>query len=202
MSLLTIVQDVARNTAIEVPATAGGSTAREVVNIVQFVNDAGMEIARRVDWGALRQTASVTGTGSATNHALPSGYSRLVMGNAVNVNGVPVRGGLSADEWASLAPVEGTPRFFRLLGSSISFYPFLANAVTASVTFQSINWVSNGTSRMTIDADTALFPEDLLVKGAIWRQRRHIGQDYADQLAEYEAALTDYSAFDARDRSP
>lgn len=202
MSLLTIAQDVARNTAIDVPGTAGGSTAREVINIVQFINDAGTEIARRVDWGALRQTATVTGTGSAVNHSLPAGFARLVMGNAVNVGGVPVRGGLSADEWASLTPVQGTPRFFRLLGSTISFYPFLANAATASVTFQSLNWASNGTGRMVADADTALFPEDLLAKGAIWRQRRHVGQDYADQLAEFEAALTDYSAFDARDRSP
>jgi hypothetical protein len=202
MSLLTIAQDVARNTAIDVPGTAGGSTAREIVNIVQFINDAGTEIARRVDWGALRQTTTVAGTGSAVNHALPAGYARLVQGNAVNVGGVPVRGGLSADEWASLTPVEGTPRFFRLLGSTISFFPFLANAATVSVTFQSLNWSSNGTGRMTADADTALFPEDLLAKGAIWRQRRHVGQDYADQLAEFEAALGDYSAFDVRDRSP
>jgi len=202
MTLLTIAQDVARNTALDVPATAGGSTAREIVNVVQFINDTGLDVARRVDWGALRQTATVTGTGALVAHALPSGFSRLINGNAVNAGGVPVRGGLSPDEWASLTPIEGTPRFFRLVGSTISFYPFLANAATASVTVQTLNWASNGTSRMNLDAETALFPEDLLTKGAIWRQRRHVGQDFADQMAEFEAALADYAAYDARDRSP
>jgi hypothetical protein len=202
MTLLTIVQDVARNTAIGIPATASGSTEREIVNIVQFVNDTGLELARRVDWGALRQTSTKTGTGLLVAHTMPSGYSRLINGNAVSASGVPVRGGLSPDEWASLTPVEGTPRFFRMRGNTISFYPFLATGATAVVTFQSEHWASNGTERLNLDAETALIPEDLITKGAIWRQRRHVGQDFSDQIAEYEAALADYAAYDARDRSP
>ena len=202
MSLLTIAQDVARNTAIDIPSTAGGSTAREVVNIVQFINDTALEVIRRVDWGALRQVTTVTGTGAAVNHALPADFDRLIKGNAVSVGGVAVRGGLSPDEWASLTPVEGMPRFFRLIGSSISFYPFLANGATASIVYQGVNWVSGVASRMDTDTQTALFPEDLLAKGAIWRQRRHVGQDFADHMAEFDAALADYAAHDARDRSP
>ena len=202
MSLLTIVQDVARNTAIGIPSTASGSTEREIVNIVQFVNDTGLELARRVNWGGLRATTTVTGTGVNANFALPAYYLKLIEGGAVFAGSTPVRGGLSPDEWASLTPVEGTPRFYRLLGSSISFYPFLANASTATVHYQSTAWASNGTNKMELDAETALIPEDLITKGAIWRQRRHVGQDFSDQIAEYEAALADYAAYDARDRSP
>ena len=202
MTLLTVVQDVARNTAIGIPATASGSTEREIVNVVQFVNDTGLELARRVDWGALRATTTVTGNGTNANFTLPAYYSRPIKGGAVLVGGVGLRGGLSPDEWAALTPVEGTPRFYRLRGSSISFYPFLANAATATVNYQSTAWASNGTDRLLLDAETSLIPEDLLVKGAIWRQRRHVGQDFSDQVAEYEAALADYADYDARDRSP
>jgi hypothetical protein len=202
MTLLTIAQDVARNTALDVPATASGSTAREIVNVVQFINDTGLELARRVNWGALRTTTTITGTGVNANFALPAYYLKLIEGGAVFAGSVAVRGGLSPDEWAALTPIEGTPRFYRLRGSSISFYPFLANAATASVNYQSTAWASNGTDRLQLDAETSLIPEDLLVKGAIWRQRRHVGQDFADQIAEYEAALADYAAYDARDRSP
>lgn len=202
MTLLTIAQDVARNTALDVPSTASGSTAREIVNVVQFVNDTGLELARRVDWGALRATTTVTGNGTNANFTLPAYYSRPIKGGAVLVGGVGLRGGLSPDEWAALTHVEGTPRFYRLRGSSISFYPFLANAATATVNYQSTAWASNGTDRLLLDAETSLIPEDLLVKGAIWRQRRHVGQDFADQIAEYEAALADYATYDARDRSP
>jgi hypothetical protein len=202
MTLLTIAQDVARNTALDVPATASGSTAREIVNVVQFINDTGLELARRVNWGALRASTTITGTGVNANFALPAYYLKLIDGGAVFVGSVAVRGGLSPDEWAALTPIEGTPRFYRLRGSSISFYPFLANAATSSVNYQSTAWASNGTDRLQLDAETSLIPEDLLVKGAIWRQRRHVGQDFADQIAEYEAALADYAAYDARDRSP
>jgi hypothetical protein len=202
MTLLTIAQDVARNTALDVPATASGSTAREIINVVQFINDTGLELARRVNWGALRATTTITGTGVNANFALPAYYLKLIDGGAVFAGSVAVRGGLSPDEWAALTPIEGTPRFYRLRGSSISFYPFLANAATASVNYQSTAWASNGTDRLQLDAETSLIPEDLLVKGAIWRQRRHVGQDFADQIAEYEAALADYAAYDARDRSP
>jgi hypothetical protein len=202
MTLLTIAQDVARNTALDVPATASGSTAREIVNVVQFINDTGLELARRVNWGALRASTTITGTGVNANFALPAYYLKLIEGGAVFAGSVAVRGGLSPDEWAALTPIEGTPRFYRLRGSSISFYPFLANAATASVNYQSTAWASNGTDRLQVDAETSLIPEDLLVKGAIWRQRRHVGQDFADQIAEYEAALADYAAYDARDRSP
>ena len=202
MTLLTIAQDVARNTALDVPATASGSTAREIINVVQFINDTGLELARRVNWGALRASTTITGTGVNANFALPAYYLKLIEGGAVFAGSVAVRGGLSPDEWAALTPIEGTPRFYRLRGSSISFYPFLANAATASVNYQSTAWASNGTDRLQLDAETSLIPEDLLVKGAIWRQRRHVGQDFADQIAEYEAALADYAAYDARDRSP
>lgn len=202
MTLLTIAQDVARNTALDVPPTASGSTAREIVNVVQFINDTGLELARRVNWGALRATTTITGTGVNANFALPAYYLKLIEGGAVLSGGVGLRGGLSPDEWAALTPVEGTPRFYRLRGSSISFYPFLANAATATVNYQSTAWASNGTDRLQLDAETSLIPEDLLVKGAIWRQRRHVGQDFADQIAEYEAALADYATYDARDRSP
>jgi len=202
MTLLTIAQDVARNTALDVPSTASGSTAREIINVVQFINDTGLELARRVNWGALRASTTITGTGTNTNFALPAYYLKLIEGGAVLAGGVGLRGGLSPDEWAALTPIEGTPRFYRLRGSSISFYPFLANAATASVNYQSTAWASNGTDRLQLDAETSLIPEDLLVKGAIWRQRRHVGQDFSDQIAEYEAALADYAAYDARDRSP
>jgi len=147
MTLLTIAQDVARNTALDVPATAS-STAREIVNVVQFINDTGLELARRVNWGALRTTTTITGTGATANFALPAYYLKLIEGGAVFAGSVAVRGGLSPDEWAALTPVEGTPRFYRLRGSSISFYPFLANAATATVHYQSTAWASNGTDRL------------------------------------------------------
>lgn len=204
MTLLTIAKSVARNVGVKVPSAVLSSSVRENVLLAQFSSEAATEIARRVDWSALRSTATITGTGANANFALPSAFSRLTAGMAVKTvsGGVAVRGGVSADEWFSLTASEGTPRYFRLVGSAISFYPYPAIAEQLSVSYQSKNWCSNDADDWTTDSDTARVPEELVTKGAIWRWKRHIGGDYQDYLAEFEAAINDFSRFDAGARMP
>lgn len=201
MTVLTIIAEVCKNGGVSVPAVAVANTAPEIINMVQFSQEAANEITRRVDWGELRATATITATGTNDNFALPSGFQRLIRGNAVTVGGVPVRGGLSPDEWASLTPTQATPRYFRLVGDAISFYPFPAVATDPVVSYQSKFWCSNGTAAWSSDDNTALIPEDLIAKGTIWRWKRHMRQDYDDYLSEFEAALNDYADFDARKRA-
>jgi len=203
MTILEIIQAVCKNVGITVPSSAVANTEREYVELVQFAKEAGDEIARRADWSALRSTATITGTGSNDNFTLPDGVARLTIGNAVSVGGVPIRGGISQDEWFSLVPTMGTPRYFRMNGnSSISFYPYPAAATSISVSSISKNWCSNGSASWNSDANTPLVPEELITKGTIWRFKRKSGQDFSDYLAEFEAILTDLAGTDMRDRSP
>ena len=63
--------------------------------------------------------------------------------------------------------------------------------------------MNNGQSAsLKIDTDTAMIPEDLIEMGATWRWRRHVGKDYADQVAEFEAALGDRAKGDSAVRLP
>jgi len=203
MTILEIIEAVCKNVGLDVPDNVVANTRREYVELVQFSKEAGDECARRVDWAALRSTATITGTGTNDNFALPAGFSRLTIGNAVSVGGVPIRGGVSQDEWFTLTPTTGTPRYFRVSGtSSISFYPYPAIGVPISVSCQTKNWCSNGTSTWNGDTDTPLIPDDLIVKGTIWRFKRKSGQDFSDYLAEFEAVLTDMAGTDMRERSP
>lgn len=203
MTILEIVEAVCKNVGLEVPDNAVANTTREYVELVQFAKEAGDECARRVDWSALRSTATITGTGSNDNFALPSGFARLTIGNAVSIGGVPIRGGISQDEWFSLTPVTGVPRYFRVNGtSSISFYPYPSNGASIPVSYQSKNWCSNGTASWNSDTDTPLVPDTLITKGTIWRFKRKSGQDFSDYLAEFEAELTDLAGVDMRERSP
>lgn len=201
MSLLTIAQSVATNVSIPAPNTVLSDLTDDNNKIVQFSIAAAEEIARRVDWGALRKTVTITGTGSNDNFGLPNDFSRLIPGNAIMANGAPVRVGLSSDEWNSLTAVQGVPRY-AYLGAGIAFYPFPALAATVSITYQSKNWASSNGTTWATDSDAALFPEVLIEKGTIWRWRRQMGQDYQDYLAEFEAALSDYAKFDDGMRQP
>lgn len=203
MTILEIIAAVCKNVGLPVPASAVANTERRYVELVQFAKEAADEIARRADWSALRSTATITGTGTNDNFALPSGFGRLTLGSAVSIGGVPLRGGISQDEWFALTPITGTPRYFRVNGtSSISFYPYPAAAASISVSYVTKNWCSNGTANWTDDANTPLIPDELVTKGTIWRFKRKSGQDFSDYLAEFEAILTDLAGTDMQDRSP
>jgi len=196
MTALSIARKVCIEVRLPSPSTLVSNTEVAYVEVRNAMEDAANEIARRVDWRGLQATTTITGTGSNDDFALPSGFSRLTRGNAVSVAGAPVRGGLSDDEWFSLTAAEGTPRFYRLKADTISFFPYPASGASVLVSYLTENWCSAGGSVWANDTDTALIPEDLIVKGAVWRYKRQKGLDYSDQLAEFEAALSDFTAFD------
>lgn len=203
MSILEITQAVCKNVGLSVPSLAVANTDRQYVELIQFATETANEVARRAEWSALRATATITGTGTNDNFPLPAAFARLTQGTAVTTGGNPVRGSLSQDEWTSLTPISGTPRYFRLNGtSSISFYPYPILSATATVSYQSKNWASNGTAAWVDDSDTPLVPDVLILQGTIWRFKRKSGQDYSDYLAEFEATLADLAGTDMRERSP
>ena len=202
MNILEIIQAVSTNVGLDIPTQAVSSTDREYIELVEMAREAADEIARRVDWGALRKSATITGTGTNADLPMPVDFARLTQGNAFRSATGNIRGGISPDEWFSLAPTVGTPRYFLLKGNTVAFYPFLANLATVTTSYQSKNWCSNGTANWSSDTDTPLMPSDLVMKGTLWRWKRKIRQDFSDYLGEYEAALSDLSGSDSRDRTP
>lgn len=200
MSLLTIAQAVAKNIGIEVPDTLAGDDS-DAMKVVQFINETGDELERRVDWSELRKTAAILGTGFSAPLDLPADYSRLIQGLAVTAEGKPVRGGLTGDEWNALSPIEGAPRYRQTIGNQIAFYPFPSEGMNVYITYQSKNWAGQKAS-LDVDGDTPLLPERLFEMGAVWRYKRHIGADYSDYLSEFEAALTELAGFDDMVRIP
>lgn len=205
MTLLEIIKTVATEIGIEQPATATGSDP-DMVKLVRFINDAGCEAVRRVDWLVLRKVANLTGNGTASPYAIGTDFDRLPAGLSVAVAGMPVRGSLTPDEWFSLDPVQGSSRYFFLHGASLSFYPFPRSGEAIRAQYQSNAWVkkidNSLVKQMDADDDTALIPADVVTSGAVWRWRRHVGKDFADEMAEFEAILTDRARYDGGVRQP
>lgn len=200
MTLLTLAEGLALNTGMEPPDQVIASTRREWNEFEDMSERQGEELARRVDWGALQATTTLTGDGTNKLHALPSGFSRVSPGAAVLTSGGAIVRPLTQAEWQTLTAVEGTPRYFLLLGDDMYLWPFLANAATVTVRYQSKFWCSNGTAAWSADDNTSLIDEGLMLKGLIARWRRQKGMDYADFEAEYEAALQQFANFDERAR--
>lgn len=193
MSLLTICAALAANVGIETPTRVVGSPDREMVEALQFANETGEELARRVDWSALRKTVSMSASG-----AMPADFSRLSTGICAMAGGSPVRP-LTPSEWRVLAgnASTGVARYLLLSGATVTFWPAPTSAVT--VTYQSRNWLPAARS-FASDSDVPLVDEALFARGLIVRWRRQKGMSYADEEAEFEAMLADKARADDRSR--
>lgn len=199
MSLLTICVALARNVGLSEPDAVVTSSFRQWHEALQFANETGEELARRVDWGRMQGTATLTGDGTNKVHALPAMFSRFCPGISIMAGTAIVRP-LTRAEWSRLAPVEGVPRYYLLEGQNVTLWPYLANASTASGQYQSKAWCSNGTAAFSADTDTSLIDEGLFAKALAVRWRRQKGMDYADLEAEVEAMIADLARNDDRSR--
>ena len=193
MTLLTACKALAKNVGLAVPDAVVTSTAREWVEALQFANETGEELARRVDWPELRATQTLTGDGTDQTYSLAAAFDHLPESGAVIV-GTSILRPLSQAEWQTLTMAEGTPRYYLLEDDQIRLFPYLATSSTATLNYQSNAFCSAG-SAFAADDNTLTIDEDLFTKGLIVRWRRQKGMDYADYEAEYEAAIQDLARF-------
>lgn len=198
MTLLTACQAIAKNVGISVPDSVASSTDREMVEMLRFANETGEELARRVDWPELRATQTLTGDGTNLTFTMASDYDHLAPAGAVTF-GTNILRPLTQAEWQTLVAAVGTPRYYLMESGSVTLFPFLANASTATVNYQSNAFCSAG-SAFDADDDTLVVDEDLFTKGLEVRWRRQKGMDYADHEAEYEAAIMDFAGFSGASR--
>jgi hypothetical protein len=197
MSLLSIAERLALNVGLATPDYVYGSTNRGWREVVTYSQEAALELVRRVDWGELAKTETLTGDGTNKVFTLPSDYDHLTGGVSVMANG-EILHGLTAAEWRSLTPEEDDPRFYMVQGNKITLWPYLADGEEATVYYQSDAWAASGGNTWASDEDTSLIDEDLLGLATIVRWRRQKGMDYASYEAELEAELEDRAIFEDR----
>lgn len=207
MSLLTVIKNVAKSVSLGTPTTVQNliDPDGDVGKLIQFSNLAGQEIARRVNWPDLKDEETFTGNGTSKKFTFTnSDCARLVEGNAVHISGTPVKGSISEGLFNRTTPIVGTPRYFILRNQSVEFYPFPSNLLDVTVNYQNSNWALKNGLRADcwdMDNDTAFVPEELIEEGIIWRWKRHIGGEFQDLQAEYEATLVSLAEDHTRLRS-
>jgi hypothetical protein len=191
MSLITAVNEAADLVSLDRFTAVAGSGGDDAKTMLAIAQQAGEEIAHRVDWNRLVKTANVVGV----PYTLPADYHRPVPGAAlVTALGVFIRPITNTGEWATLSKVAlSQPYFYRAQGK-INIIPTSA-AVNATLNYVSGNFVVkvDGTTfrnAFESDDDGTVFNEDLLVRNMVWRWKRQKGLDYVDDLAEFEAMLT------------
>jgi hypothetical protein len=110
MSLLSIAQAIAVKVGLPKPAAAFSSTDANVQSIIQFVNEAGQELAARYGWQELTKEASfscpgVLGGITSTNTLV--GGSGYASGFTSTYGFVPLTGGSGTGAIATIAVTNG-----------------------------------------------------------------------------------------------
>lgn len=191
MTILSIAQSAAVLCKMPKPSSLIGNSEVFESEMLECIQQAGDELARRHDWRALILKQDFATDGSSVLFNMPAGFHRLTGNNAVTygTNGV-IRGGLSDAEWRMYVRSSNTKPRFRQSGALIETFPAVSGADTPmSVQYVSSRWVLSGvTPSATIvsDSDTVVLPERLIVKGAVWRWKRLNKHAYQSELAEYE----------------
>ena len=154
-------------------------------------------------------TASYTGAtynfGQA-NYPMPSDYQRTVNKTQYNKsNRWSVIGPKTAQEWQWLKAsyITTGPRMrYRIIGNEFVIWPpsYAANIVLG-FEYQSNGWVEaqDGTvkTKATVDTDTFLFPDRLLVLGTKLKYFEIKGFDTTTLYADYQRELSKFKAQDA-----
>lgn len=211
MSLLTAIQDASRRLSLAVPTSVIASADPLVQQLRGLADQEGRDLVRAHAWRVLTKEKTFTTTAAEVQvGALATDLDRLI--NETVFNRTETRrviGPLTAHEWqAEKAILASVLRdAFRIRGNDFIVTPVPTATETWAYEYISNLWVKlndGATADATAfanDADTTVFPEELIVLGMLWRFKHAKGLDYAEEFRNYQIALTDARARDGGKRT-
>lgn len=203
MSMLTIIQTVCGRTGIPKPTAVMASiTDPQLLQLVGLLEEEGNDLARRGDWEGITFEATHTTLAQEDQGAITSiatnGWRKIkndTLWDRTDSLPVPLIG---SKAWQAMKAVANTgPRYrYRLRGGKLLVTPTPTAGHTWAFEYVSKNWIlgADGTTYkqyFTLDTDTVLLPEDLLIAGLRWRWKKEKGFDYAEDFRTYEHQVKD-----------
>lgn len=203
MTMLTTIQYFCRRTNLTVPSTVVGTTDTQVRQVMALLEEIGNDMASRGSWQALTFEASHTTVATESQGAmtaLASNGFRYIKNETIwdRTNKLPVYGPMDGQEWQAIKALTPTgPRYrYRIRGGLLMVNPVPTAGYSWYFEYVSQNWIlgTDGTTYkqyFTLDTDTILLPETVILMGlrAWWKKEK--GLDYAEDMRMYETQLTD-----------
>ena len=203
MSVLTVIAYVCGRTNVPVPATVLGNTDTQILQMLRLLEEEGNDLSRRGAWHGITFEATHTSLAAEDQGALTSiatnGFRDIKQGTLWDrTNKLPILGPLSDQEWQTVkAMTTAGPRYqYRIRGGNLLINPTPTAGYTWAFEYVSKYWMLgiDGTTYKqyaTLDSDTILLPEDLIIMGLRWRWKKEKGFDYAEDFATYETQVKD-----------
>jgi hypothetical protein len=205
MSLLSIIQRVARGTSIPVPTVVIGNTDRQIIQLLEMAQEEGEDLASRTRWSRMTLENTFTQVAAADQGLLNSavvaaGDFDYVLNDTMwnRDTSLPILGSLNAVDWQTLQafPVTGPYQQYKIEGGHLYFDPVGANATdTIAFHYKSTSWCesSGGTGQAlwAADNDVGRLDETIMRLGIRWRWRKEKGLEYAQDFDVYENRILD-----------
>jgi hypothetical protein len=199
MALVDIIQYVAGRTNIPKPSAVMANIAdTQILQLVNLLEEEGNDLAKRGPWQAITFEATLTTTAAEDQGAMTTiaanGF-RAIKNETFwdRSSHLQVLGPLTDDQWQGIkGTVSNGPRYYyRIRGGKLLINPVPAASLTFAFEYLSKNWIlgADGTTYkqyFTLDTDTILLPEDLVLMGLRWRWKKEKGLEYSQDFDTYE----------------
>ena len=202
MSILTMVQGVMAEQGLARPSVLFSSTDPTALRLQEIAKRNGEALYRAHDWSMLHREYEFTTSDGFDNYAVPGDWGRPVAMTAWDRTTFRrMRGNLSSQQWqrlrSGLSATPGLSFTYRLvvgpLAGSILLDPVPTGANELVIEYVSKYWsetsAGSGQAVLLADTDEIRLSHELYSLGLTWRVRRSFGMPFADERADYEAAV-------------
>lgn len=176
------------------------------MEIAELSNEAASDIASAHEWRALTKIYTLTGDGVASSFALPPGYDRMAVAQGIqDPNNIfwGYTAVQSLGEWITVTSngyAAITPGWWVILDDQFQFQPKPNSGAQARFAYISANYAKTAAgvaaSAFTQDSDNFVLEDRLLTLAIIWRWKAQKGMEYAEDMSNYELALSQVAARD------
>lgn len=203
MAMLQVIQYFCRRTGLPVPTTVMGTTDTQVLQVLGLLEEEGNDLAVRGSWQGITFEASHTTLALEDQGAIATIASngfRYIKNDTLwdRTSRLPVCGPLDGQEWQAMKALVSTgPRYrFRIRGGKLLVNPAPPASDAWYFEYVSQNWIlgadlTSYRQYFTLDTDTLLLPETLVLMGLRWRWKKEKGFDYAEDMRTYEMQVKD-----------
>ncbi len=202
LTLLAMCQRALREKAqFSVPSTIVGSTDPTAVRLLALADRTGRTLKALVTWQAMIQTYTFPTVASTETYALPSDFQRFINYTQWDrTQSTLLKGPISGAAWEFVRSGNvGGPNqiysVFRVAGNLFAIRPVPTSVRTIAYQYVGTSWIiaSGGSSAtkeyFTVDTDTCIFDDDLMVMGIKERMEAvALGVDFVPSV-EYQALI-------------
>jgi hypothetical protein len=203
MSVLSMIQDASNQVGIPEPTVVVGSADQQVKQLLAIASQEGRLLAHRNPrgWNKLQKEATHSALAAQDQGAMTSisgsDFDFIINDTIWNrTTQDRLNGPLSPQLWQTNQAISVTSPYpdFRIRGGNLILNTSPTVNDSLAWEYVSKNWCqsSGGTAKAawTVDTDTGLLDEDLMVLGVIWRWLHRNGLDYEEDFNTYEREVS------------